>query len=178
VISTNQVETERLTKSREFFVDRTFHTKSDHTALEEDLLERLILVLEENPEQAILIQNVFQQDEVPCRVEAIADGASAIDFLYRRGIYENAPRPDLILLDLDLPGKTGHEVLKELKSDPQFRRIPVIVLTFSEKKEDIFQSYVLQGNSYVIESSERDRLTEIIQRIKDFWLGIVTLPGE
>lgn len=141
-------------------------------------MERFILVLEENPEQTLLIQAAFQQDGFPCQVEAIDNGETAIDFLHRRGAYSNAPRPDLILLDLNLPEKSGQEILSELKSDPQFRRIPIVILTFSEQQEDIFQSYALQGNSYVIESSERDRLIQTIQRIKDFWLGIVTLPVE
>lgn len=141
-------------------------------------MERFILVLEENPEQTILIQNAFQQDEFPCQVKVIDNGKTAIDFLYRRGEYSNAPRPDLILLDLHLPGKTGYEILTELKSDPQFRRIPIVVLTFSKQEEDVLQSYALQGNSYVIESSEHDQLTQTIQKIKDFWLGIVTLPLE
>lgn len=141
-------------------------------------MERFILVLEENSEQTLLIQTAFQQDGFPCQVEAIANGKTAIDFLHRRGAYTDAPRPDLILLDLNLPEKSGQEVLSELKSDPQFRRIPIVILTFSKQQEDIFQSYALQGNSYVIESSERDQLVETIQRIKDFWLGIVTLPVE
>lgn len=141
-------------------------------------MERFILVLEENPEQSLLIQTAFQQDGFPCQVEVIDNGETAIDFLHRRGTYSDAPRPDLILLDLNLPEKSGQEILTELKSDPQFRKIPIVILTFSEQQEDIFQSYALQGNSYVIESAERDRLIQTIQRIKDFWLGIVTLPLE
>ncbi|MBD1825073.1 response regulator [Cyanobacteria bacterium FACHB-DQ100] len=139
-------------------------------------VERFILVLEENPEHTLLIQSAFQQDAF--QVKVIADGTSAINFLQRRGEYSEAPRPDLILLDLNLPGKSGQEILTELKSDPKLRRIPVVILTSSDREEEIFQSYTLQGNSYVIKASDRDQLSQIIQRIKDFWLGIVTLPLE
>ncbi|MEP0983469.1 response regulator [Leptolyngbya sp. FACHB-17] len=139
-------------------------------------MERFILVLEENPEHTLLIQSAFQQDAF--QVEVIADGTSAINFLQRRGEYSEAPRPDLILLDLNLPGKSGQEILTELKSDPKLRRIPVVILTSSDREEEIFQSYTLQGNSYVIKASDCDQLSQIIQRIKDFWLGIVTLPLE
>lgn len=146
--------------------------------MEETPVERFILVIEESPEQIRLIQDAFLQGTFPYRVEAIADGVKAMDFLYRRGEYVNAPRPDLILLDLDLPGKSGREILTELKSNPQLRRIPVVILTLSDHEEDIFKSYALQGNSYVIKSSDRDQLTQTVQRIKEFWLGIVTLPLE
>ncbi|MEP0919319.1 response regulator [Leptolyngbya sp. DQ-M1] len=139
-------------------------------------MERFILVLEENPEHTLLIQSAFQQDAF--QVKVIADGTSAINFLQRRGEYSEAPRPDLILLDLNLSGKSGQEILTELKSDPKLRRIPVVILTSSDREEEIFQSYTLQGNSYVIKASDRDQLSQIIQRIKDFWLGIVTLPLE
>ncbi|MBD1843860.1 response regulator [Cyanobacteria bacterium FACHB-63] len=139
-------------------------------------MERFILVLEENPEHTLLIQSAFQQDAF--QVEVIADGTSAINFLQRRGEYSEAPRPDLILLDLNLPGKPGQEILTEIKSDPKLRRIPVVILTSSDQEEDVFQSYALQGNSYVIKASDCDRLSQIVQRIKDFWLGIVTLPLE
>jgi two-component system, chemotaxis family, response regulator Rcp1 len=146
--------------------------------MEQPLVEHFILVLEENPEQALLIQSAFQEDAVSCRVEVIADGTEALNFLHRRGNYTTAKRPNLILLNLNLPGKNGREILEELKSSVQLRRTPVVILADSDDEEEIFRSYALQGNSYVIKSSERDRLHHIIQRIKEFWLGIVTLPLE
>ncbi len=146
--------------------------------MEQSSAEHFILLLEENPEQVLLIQEAFQKDEVSYRVEAIADGIEALDFLHRRGKYTNAERPSLILLNLNLPGRNGREILEELKSSAQLRRIPVVILTESDQEEDILRSYALQGNSYVIKSLDRDRLHQIVQRIKEFWLGIVTLPLE
>lgn len=146
--------------------------------MEETAIERFVLVLEGNPEQILLIQDAFQQGDFPYRLQAISDGNQALDFLYRRGEFANAPRPDLILLDLNLPGKDGREILTELKSNPQFRRIPVVVLTLSDREEDIFKSYEMQGNSYVVKSADLDRLHQIVRRVQEFWLGIVTLPLE
>jgi chemotaxis family two-component system response regulator Rcp1 len=146
--------------------------------MEETAVERFVLVLEENLEQILLIQNAFGQGEFSYRLQAISDGNQAMDFLYRRGEYTNAPRPDLILLDLNLPGKDGREILTELKTSPQLRRIPVVILTLSDREEDIFSSYEIQGNSYVIKSTDLDRLQQIVRRVQEFWLGIVTLPLE
>lgn len=146
--------------------------------MEETAIERFVLVLEGNAEQVLLIQDAFRQGDFPYRLQAISDGNQALDFLYRRGEYANVPRPDLILLDLNLPGKDGREILTELKSNPQLRRIPVVVLTLSDREEDIFRSYEMQGNSYVVKSTDLDRLHQIVRRVQEFWLGIVTLPVE
>jgi len=146
--------------------------------MEQPSAEPFILILEENPEQVLLIQNAFQADEISCRVTAIADGAEALNFLHRREQHHNAERPDLILLNLHLPERNGREILEDLKSSDRLRRIPVVILTDSDDEEDIFNSYALQGNSYVIKSGDSDRLHQIVQRIKGFWLGIVTLPIE
>lgn len=140
---------------------------------------RLILVLQSDPVHVHLIQEVLADNEMRPQVVAIADDQEALAFLRRQGPYETAPRPDLILLDLELPGAPdSRALLATLKGDPILRRIPIIVLTLSDQSEDIFNAYALQGNCYVIKSGDRDRLTQIIRRIEEFWLKIVTLPLE
>ncbi len=145
--------------------------------MEQSPSQPFILVLEENPEQAVLIQNVFREGAVTSRVKTIAESTEALNFIHRRGEYTQAQRPDLILLNLRLKG-CGRKVLEELKSNADLRRIPVIILTDSDDEEDIFRSYLLQGNSYVINPRNGDQLHQVVQRIKEFWLGIVTLPLE
>ncbi len=146
--------------------------------MEESPVGRLILVVEDNPEHTRLIKDALDDNLGQRKIVAIADGVQAMDFLHRRGNYADATRPDLILLDLNLPGKDGREVLAEIKTEPQLRRIPIVVFTISATEEDIFRSYALQGNCYVIKSSDLDQLFHIVKRIEEFWLGIVTLPGE
>lgn len=113
-----------------------------------------------------------------CRLEVVTNGVDAIDFLHHQGNYSDAPRPDLILLDLNLPGKDGLEVLAEIKTHSRLRRIPIVVLTLSDRAEDILTAYSLQGNCYVIKSSDIESLVQLVKRIEEFWLGIVTLPVE
>lgn len=146
--------------------------------MEEPTAKRLILVVEDDPEHAHLIQTVLSENLNQYQIVAIAQGDQALDFLHQQGEYENATRPDLILLNLNLAGKSGVEILSDIKASSKLRRIPIIVLTSSTREEDVVQSYRLQGNCYVIKASELDRFTDIIQRIKEFWLGIVTLPTE
>lgn len=146
--------------------------------MEESPVGRLILVVEDNPEHTRLIKDALNDNLGQRKIVAIADGVQAMDFLHRRGNYADATRPDLILLDLNLPGKDGREVLAEIKTEPQLRRIPIVVFTISATEEDIFRSYALQGNCYVIKSSNLDQLFHSVKRIEEFWLGIVTLPGE
>lgn len=144
--------------------------------MEKSPAERLILVLEDNPDHTRLIKDALNENSFQHQIVAIADGTQAMDFLHRRGEYVDAPRPDLILLDLNLPGKDGRELLAEIKADPRLRRIPIVVLTLSAAEEDIFKSYALQGNCYVIKSSDLEQLYQIVKHIKEFWFGIVTLP--
>lgn len=146
--------------------------------MEEPTAKRLILVVEENPEHARLIETILSDDLSQYQIVAIADGKQASDFLNQQGQYGNVSRPDLVLLDLNLSGKSGIEILTEIKASSKLRRIPIIVLTSSSREEDVVQSYSLQGNCYVMKTSELDNFADIIQRIKDFWLGIVTLPTE
>ena len=146
--------------------------------MEKSPAERLILVLEDNLDHTRLIKDALNENSFQHQIVAIADGTQAMDFLHRRGDYVDAPRPDLILLDLNLPGKDGRELLAEIKADPRLRRIPIVVLTLSAAEEDIFKSYALQGNCYVIKSSDLEQLYQIVKHIEEFWFGIVTLPVE
>lgn len=146
--------------------------------MEESPAQRLILVVEDNPEHTHLIKDALTENSGRHQIVTIADGMEAMDFLHHRGNYKDATRPDLILLDLNLSGKDGRELIAEIKADPQLRRIPIVVLTISDHEEDIFQSYALQGNCYVIKSSDFEQLFQTVKRIEEFWLGIVTLPLE
>jgi two-component system, chemotaxis family, response regulator Rcp1 len=139
-------------------------------------ISRFILVIENNPDHVQVIRDAL--DTVKYPMMAIADGNQALNFLHRRAEHAQAPRPDLILLDLDLPGKDGGAVLAEIKGDRQLRRIPTVVLTQRDSQDEIFQTYALQGNSHVLKPGELDQLLQIVKRIEEFWLGIVTLPGE
>lgn len=140
---------------------------------------RLILVLQSDPAHGRLIQALLRDHETPPLVVAIADDQDALAFLRQQGRHATAPRPDLILLDLDWPEATdGYGLLSTIKSDPNLRRIPTIVLTVSQQADDIFQSYLLQGNCYVIRPGDRDQLQRVIRSIESFWLQIVTLPLE
>jgi len=141
---------------------------------------RLILVLQSDPAHGQFIQSVLGRSELNAQMVAIADTQEALHFLQRRGQHTLAPRPDLILLDLDLSGNdhSGHDLLASIKSDASLRRIPVIVLTLSDSTEDIFRTYAMQGNCYVIRPGDREHLTQTIHRIEEFWLNIVTLPQE
>jgi chemotaxis family two-component system response regulator Rcp1 len=142
------------------------------------IAERLILLIDDDLHHAHFIEDALRQSSQPHRIMAISDGTQAMDFLHRRNDYETASRPDLILLDLNLSGKDGREVLAEIKADPQLKRIPTIVLTLSDRSDDIFHTYLHQGNCYVIKSANLEQLGQIVKRIEEFWLGIVTLPVE
>jgi two-component system, chemotaxis family, response regulator Rcp1 len=144
--------------------------------MEESPSKRLILIVEDNPTHAQLIEQVLQARNVQHQIVAIADGIEAMNFLHRQDKYMDAATPDLILLDLNLPGKDGRTILAEIKTNPQLKRIPIIILTLSTDTGDIFQSYLLQGNCYVVKSSDPEQLRHIVERIEEFWLEIVTLP--
>lgn len=138
---------------------------------------RHILVVDGHADHVHTVEAVLG-NQSQYRVWAIATGPHAIAYLRRQGDYSEAPRPELILLDLSLPDREGWQVLAEIKADDHLRRIPIIIFTLSDNPDDIFNSYMQQGNCYVIKSSEMDQLAAIVQRIKDFWLEIVTLPLE
>lgn len=141
--------------------------------------KRLVLVIDNHPEHVSTIEHALNgSNGEHYSLISVSTGEQALDFLYRRGAYETAPRPDIILLDLNLAGKTGREVLMDIKSTPHLRRIPIVVLTLVDSEDEIFNSYDLQGNCYVIKSADLDQLHHLVKQIENFWLGIVTLPVE
>ena len=139
---------------------------------------RIIFLVEDNKADVRLIQEAFKNSSLPHEMLTVRDGMEAMAFLRREGEYNTAPRPDLILLDLNLPKKDGREVLAEIKSDSKLKRIPVIVLTTSQNEDDIYHSYDLHVNCYITKSRNISQLFKIVKRIEDFWLETVTLPNE
>jgi chemotaxis family two-component system response regulator Rcp1 len=146
--------------------------------MQESVADRFILVIDHNADHAQTIERVFQEHPDKYHSVTLSNGLQALDFLCRRGDYTAAPRPDLILLDLDLPGKDGRALLADIKADASLKRIPTIILTLSDNAEDIFRTYADQGNCYVLKATDLDQLTHTIRCIEDFWLDIVTLPLE
>lgn len=140
--------------------------------------ERLILIAEDNPDHLSRIRAALDESSMRHQIVTIASSTAALDYLYRRGEFVDAPRPDLILLDLNLSGNQGRNLLSDIKANPQFKRIPIVILTLSSDAADIFDTYSLQGNCYVIKSADLDQLFHIVKRIEEFWFGIVTLPTE
>ena len=136
-----------------------------------------VLLVEDNPGDVLLVQEALRDSRRVGRLSVVGDGAQALAFLRRRPPHLAAPRPDLILLDLNLPCRTGQEVLEEIKRDPHFRRIPVVVLTSSEAEKDVQRCYDLGANSYVVKPHDLDRFAEAIRSIEEFWLANATLPG-
>jgi chemotaxis family two-component system response regulator Rcp1 len=137
-----------------------------------------ILLVEDNPADVRLTQEAFREGKILNNLTVARDGVEAMDFLHRRGNHAGAIRPDLILLDLNLPRKDGREVLAEIKSDPSLMRIPVVVLTTSRAEMDIVKSYNLHANCYVVKPVDLDQFINVIKSIDNFWLTAVTLPGE
>ena len=137
-----------------------------------------ILLVEDNPGDARLVKEALKDVKVLNNLTIAKDGQEALDFLHREGDHAEAPHPDLILLDLNLPKKDGREVLAEIKVDDNLKRIPVVVLTTSKAEEDILKSYNLQANCYITKPVDLDEFIKVIKSIKDFWLTIVKLPPE
>ncbi len=135
-----------------------------------------ILLVEDNPGDARLTQEALKDSKFVNKLHHVMDGVEAIDFLRRKGRFGDVPRPDLILLDLNLPRKDGREVLAEIKADDDLKTIPVVVLTTSEAEQDIIQSYKLHANCYVTKPVDLDKFIEIVRVMQDFWLSIVRLP--
>ncbi|MGK7945241.1 MAG: response regulator [Microcystaceae cyanobacterium] len=139
---------------------------------------RLILLVEDSKADARLVQEVLKTSNVPHQLTVVRDGMAAMDYLRQQGEYEDAVRPNLILLDLNLPKKDGREVLAEIKQDPSLKRIPVVVLTTSRNEEDIYHSYELHVNCFISKSRNLKELFKIVEGIEAFWLQTVTLPNE
>lgn len=137
-----------------------------------------ILLVEDNPGDIRLTREALKEAKVVNRLHTVTDGAEAIAFLRRERGYENAVRPDLILLDLNLPRKDGKDVLAEIKSDPELKRMPVVVLTTSQAEQDILRSYDLHANCFISKPVEITRFLQVLQAIDQFWFSIVTLPRE
>ena len=135
-----------------------------------------ILLIEDNPGDVRLTQEALREGKVANRVSVVSDGVEAMAFLRREGPYADAPRPDLILLDLSLPKKDGREVLAEIKADENLKRIPVVVLTTSQAEEDVLKTYNLHANSYITKPVDLRQFLGVVKFIEDFWLAVVKLP--
>ena len=135
-----------------------------------------ILLVEDNPGDVRLAREALKENKVRNNLHVIEDGESAIAFLRKQGKYQNATRPDLILLDLNLPKKDGREVLAEIKADHDLKRIPVVMLTISKAEEDIVRAYDLHVNCYITKPIDLDQFIKVVRSVEDFWLTIVKLP--
>lgn len=135
-----------------------------------------ILLVEDNPGDVRLTQEALRESKLVNHLSVTRDGVEAMAFLRREGEYATAPRPDLILLDLNLPRKDGREVLQEIKEDTSLRRIPVAVLTMSDAEEDIVKTYNLHANCYIRKPLDIDQFVKVVKSVENFWFVIVTLP--
>jgi chemotaxis family two-component system response regulator Rcp1 len=135
-----------------------------------------MLLVEDNPGDARLAIEALKDAKVHNNLSWVQDGVEAMTFLRREGAYSDAPRPDVILLDLNLPKKDGREVLADVKADEDLRRIPVVILTVSGAEEDIVKTYNLHANCYIRKPIDLDQFMKVVKAIKDFWLSIVILP--
>lgn len=135
-----------------------------------------ILLVEDNPGDVRLTREAFKEGAIDNDLHVVTDGADALDFLYRRGDYEEAPRPHLVLLDLNLPEVDGLEVLEEIKSDPDLKHLPVVILTSSAAEEDIVRGYELQSNAYLTKPIDPDEFIELVRTFEEFWFKLVKLP--
>ena len=136
-----------------------------------------ILLVEDNPGDVRLTQEAFREARTPIKINVAMDGEEAIAYLRRQPPFQNATRPDLILLDLNIPKKDGREVLAEIKADPLLHDIPVVVLTTSNAEQDIQKTYNLEVNAYINKPVDFDRFFDIVQKIEDFWLMTAILPS-
>jgi CheY-like chemotaxis protein len=136
-----------------------------------------VLLVEDDDGDVLMTKEAFEHHKIRNHLHVVNDGEQALQFLRREGEYADAPRPGLILLDLNLPRRDGREVLAELKDDPELRLIPVVVLTTSEAEEDIVRSYSLHANAYVSKPVDFERFIEVIRQIDDFFVTVVKLPG-
>jgi CheY-like chemotaxis protein len=135
-----------------------------------------ILLVEDDPGDVVLVRDALGERESPLRLDVVGDGVEAMRFVRAEGVHAGVPRPDLILLDLNLPRKSGAEVLAEIKADPALRTIPIIVLTTSKADEDVMRAYREHANAYVSKPSEFARFREIVRCIDEFFAGVVQLP--
>ena len=137
-----------------------------------------ILLVEDNPGDVRLTREALKEGKIRNNIHVVSNGELALDFLHKEGEYSSVPRPDLILLDLNLPKKDGRQVLKEIKSSETFRRIPVVILTTSKAEEDVLKAYDSYANCYITKPVDLDQFINVAKKIEDFWLTIVKLPSK
>ena len=135
-----------------------------------------VLLVADDPGDVLMTREAFEENKVANRLAVVSDGAEAMQYLRREGEYADAPTPDLVLLDLNLPRMDGREVLAAMKSDDALRSIPVVVLTTSEAEEDVLRSYSLHANAYVTKPVDLSRFIEFVRQIDDFFVSVVRLP--
>jgi CheY-like chemotaxis protein len=136
-----------------------------------------VLLIEDDPGDVLMTREAFEDAKVANNLCVVSDGEDAMAFLRGEGVHADAPRPDLVLLDLNLPRVDGREVLEQIKNDPELRSIPVVVLTTSESEDDILHSYSLHANAYVTKPVDFDRFHQVVRQIDDFFVSVVKLPG-
>ncbi|WP_103507073.1 response regulator [Streptomyces sp. SM13] len=136
-----------------------------------------VLLVEDDPGDELMTREAFEDNKIRNTLHVVRDGQEALDFLYRRGEHTEAPRPDLVLLDLNLPKYDGRQVLEQIKGDPELALIPVVVLTTSSAEEDILRSYKLHANAYVTKPVDLDQFIAAVRQIDEFFVTVVRLPG-
>ena len=136
-----------------------------------------ILLVEDNKADVWLLTHILMEAKAPCRLNTVEDGVEATDYLRQRGKYADAPNPDLILLDLNLPRKGGNEVLEEIKTDPEFKHIPVIIFTSSKSERDVNRAYKCGANAYMIKPNRLEEMQDVVQSIAGYWMQSVALPN-
>ncbi len=137
----------------------------------------IILMAEDNPNDVLITKEGLGTAKMLNTLHVVEDGMEAMDFLSQKGKYANAPRPDLVLLDLNMPRKNGQEVLAEIKANDNLRNIPVLILTTSRAEEDIVKAYGLHANCYISKPVDFDAFARVVRTIQDFWFSVVTLPS-
>ena len=135
-----------------------------------------ILIIEDNEGDARLIKEVLSDGKIANLLHNVKDGVQAMEFLRKKGAYANVVKPDLIILDLNLPKKDGREVLSEIKNDPELKKIPVVIMTTSQAEEDILKSYNLHANCYITKPIDLNQFIKVVKSIEEFWFSIVKLP--
>ncbi|MCF4123336.1 response regulator [Antribacter sp. KLBMP9083] len=136
-----------------------------------------VLLVEDDPGDVLMTREAFEDYKIANRLSVVYDGVSALEFLRKQGAHADAPTPDLVLLDLNLPKMDGLQVLSVVKSDPALRHIPIVVLTTSEAEEDIIGSYSLHANAYVTKPVDFERFIDVVRQIDEFFVSVVRLPG-
>jgi CheY-like chemotaxis protein len=135
-----------------------------------------VLLVEDDPGDVLMTREAFEEHKLRNRLNVVSDGDEALAYLRQQGVHREAPRPDLILLDLNLPRRDGRQVLEEIKQDPDLRQIPVVVLTTSQADEDILRSYQLHANAYVTKPVDFERFVNVVKQIDEFFVSVVKLP--